>query len=88
MGDSSEPTRRFVLEQYRLNQSVPENKALLKFAADYSALLTDLQERKKLQEIDAGAEVQLSAKEMSRRAAARAGLQLPRTNLPNPDNLD
>jgi len=82
VGDSSGPTRQFVLEQYRLNQSAPEKEAesLRKFAMNYSALLTDLQERKKLQDLDAGIEVQVSPKEMSRRAAARAGLQLPKLN--------
>lgn len=55
-----------------------------KFAIDYSSLLTDLQERKKLQDLDAGIEAQVSPKEMSRRAAARAGLQLPNLN-PNLD---
>jgi hypothetical protein len=35
-----------------------------------------------LYELDAGAEKKLSPKEMSRRAAARAGLQLP---ILNPD---
>ena len=43
----------------------------------YHNLKLDLQERDRLYKLDTGAEVQLSAKEMSRRAAARAGLQLP-----------
>lgn len=82
VGDSSKPTRQYVLEQYRLNQSAPENEAAVmrKFAVDYSALLTDLQERKKLQDLDAGIESIVEPKEMSRRAAARAGLQLPKLN--------
>lgn len=53
---------------------------LRKFAMDYSALLTDLQERKKLHELDVGLESEISQKEMSRRAAARVGLQLPKLN--------
>lgn len=41
------------------------------------ALQHDLHERAQLYAIDTGAENQLDAREMSRRAAARAGLQLP-----------
>uniref|UniRef100_A0A7S0GHI0 Uncharacterized protein n=1 Tax=Proboscia inermis TaxID=420281 RepID=A0A7S0GHI0_9STRA len=44
---------------------------------NYESLLADLIERKRLQTMDAGADVQLGIKETSRRAAARAGLQLP-----------
>jgi hypothetical protein len=82
VGDSSLPTRQYVLKQYRLNQSAQGEKAtmLQKFAMDYSALLTDLQERKKLHELDVGLESEISQKEMSRRAAARVGLQLPKLN--------
>jgi len=45
--------------------------------ANYYQLLRDVRERGRLYELDSGAEVVLSPKEMSRRAAARAGLQLP-----------
>ena len=80
VGDSSLPTRQYVLKQYRLNQSAQGEKAtmLQKFAMDYSALLTDLQERKKLQDLDGGLESDISQEEMSRRTAARVGLQLPK----------
>jgi hypothetical protein len=37
----------------------------------------DLKERARLHELDQGADEKLSPKELSRRAAARAGLQLP-----------
>jgi hypothetical protein len=80
--DSSVPTRQYVLEQYRLHQSTDKTEAesLRKLAYDYSVLLGDLKERGRLYELDAGAEVKLSPKEMSRRAAARAGLLLPDLN--------
>lgn len=76
-------TRAFVLEQYRTSQhlSCPEEVARLrKLASDYLALQTDLKERERLYELDTGAETVLSPKEMSRRAAARAGLELPDLN--------
>lgn len=44
---------------------------------NYVQLLRDLAERERLYQLDAGAEQTLSPKELSRRAAARAGLQLP-----------
>ena len=46
-------------------------------AYDFYVLQSDLAERARLHELDAGADVKLSPKELSRRAAARAGLQLP-----------
>lgn len=70
------------MEQYKASQSAPERQAVLlrKLAYDYSQLQRDLTERARLHEMDAGAEVKLSPMEMSRRAAARAGLQLPALN--------
>lgn len=41
-------------------------------------LKADLVERARLHEIDAGADTKLSPMELSKRAAARAGLQLPK----------
>lgn len=81
-GDSS--TRQYVLEQYRLHQFAKPQEAetMRRLAYDYSVLLGDLKERARLYELDAGADVKLSPKEASRRAAARAGLQLP---ILNPD---
>ena len=68
------------MEQYRLNKAVssPQKATeLRKLAFDYFKLKTDLAERERLYEIDAGADNKLTPKELSRRAAARAGLQLP-----------
>jgi CMP-2-keto-3-deoxyoctulosonic acid synthetase len=73
-------TRAHVLSQYRQNKtlSAPEQiEQLRKMAYDYLKLKDDLAERERLYKIDTGAEVQLSPKELSRRAAARTGLQLP-----------
>lgn len=80
-------TTAFVLQQYRASQNVsnPEEIAELRqLASDLLALRENLKERQYLYEIDAGAEVKLSPKEMSRRAAARSGLAMPDLN-PNLD---
>ena len=50
---------------------------LRNMAHDFYVLQSDLAERARLHELDAGADIKLSPKELSRRAAARAGLQLP-----------
>jgi len=72
-----------VLQQYRLHQNLsptsPEALHQRTLASHYSKLTNNLSERQILYELDASAETQLSGKEMSRRAAARAGLQLPET---------
>lgn len=96
------PGRAFCLEQYRNQQANDANndddeekerrKLLSSMAVNYHQLLTDLAERARLYELDTGAEVILSPKEMSRRAAARAGLQLPEQldfdeNSERPDQL-
>ncbi|KAL3804881.1 hypothetical protein HJC23_006653 [Cyclotella cryptica] len=82
---SSTPTndltlREHILSQYRASRDLPPEKssALRAMAYDYYVLKTDLAERARLHELDAGADVKLSPKELSRRAAARAGLQLPK----------
>lgn len=75
--------QRFVLEQYRQHQHQPCEKTrtlLRQTAYNYFRLKQDLVERGRLYKLDTGAEVQLSGTEMSRRAAARAGLQLPKLN--------
>lgn len=87
---ATSPMQTFVLSQYRAFQQaetattamspLAKRNDLQKVAMDYYALRQALAERTRLHELDAGAEVQLSAKEMSRRAAARAGLQLPDLN--------
>jgi hypothetical protein len=77
------PMKRYVLSQYRasMTETRPEKvEALRKMALEYFTLREDIAERSRLHELDTGAEVQLSAREMSRRAAARAGLQLPDLN--------
>lgn len=52
-----------------------QQKLLL--AYEYLTLRQHMDERKRLQQLDSGVETKLSPREMSRRAAARAGLQLP-----------
>ena len=64
----------YVREQFR-NETGSSSKR--EMAYDYWKLVTDLSERKRLHALDGGAENVLSAREMSRRSAARAGLQLP-----------
>lgn len=73
-GDTSAPVRQFVLEKSRTAAS----EQWTEFGQHYNQLLEDLQERKRLFKLDTSAENKLSPKEMSRRAAARAGLQLPK----------
>mmetsp|Transcript_28627 Transcript_28627/g.27525 ORF Transcript_28627/g.27525 Transcript_28627/m.27525 type:complete len:135 (-) Transcript_28627:142-546(-) len=71
--------RQNILKQYREAQNLPskDTQVLQKMALDFYTLRKDLRERSRLYALDAGVEVKLSPKEMSRRAAARAGLQLP-----------
>ncbi|KAL7476754.1 hypothetical protein ACHAW6_002590 [Cyclotella cf. meneghiniana] len=72
--------RQHIISQYRASIDLPPEKssALRAMAYDYFVLKTDLAERARLHELDAGAEEKLSPRELSRRAAARAGLQLPK----------
>eukprot|EP00956_Cyclotella_meneghiniana_P013699 scaffold19976_cov28-Cyclotella_meneghiniana.AAC.1 len=76
---SSSSLRHQILSQYRTSQNTPPPKAdtLRIMAYEYLTLQTNLIERARLHELDAGADVKLSPRELSRRAAARAGLQLP-----------
>ena len=63
------------------NNSKKEEEKLHKLLAnEYLSLRENIDERTRLQQLDAGAEKQFSPKEMSRRAAARAGLQMPDLN--------
>eukprot|EP00551_Chaetoceros_affinis_P003468 CAMPEP_0203654984 /NCGR_PEP_ID=MMETSP0088-20131115/36837_1 /ASSEMBLY_ACC=CAM_ASM_001087 /TAXON_ID=426623 /ORGANISM="Chaetoceros affinis, Strain CCMP159" /LENGTH=123 /DNA_ID=CAMNT_0050515449 /DNA_START=21 /DNA_END=392 /DNA_ORIENTATION=- len=75
------PLGRHVLQQYKLYKDLSptstKSMQLRKMAYDYAKLNIDLKERARLHELDGGAEIKLSPKELSRRAAARAGLQLP-----------
>ena len=76
-------TRQYILSQYRASQNLEELKQqerLRRAAEEYYQLLKDVAERAELHRLDAGAEEQFTPKEMSRRAAARAGLQLPDLN--------
>lgn len=71
-----------------------QQQLLQTIATNYYQLQKDIHERSKLYELDTGAEVVLTPKESSRRAAARAGLQLPKLypelqhQLPIPDGDD
>ena len=78
--DSPTNLKHHILEQYRLARLASPEKAqvLRKVAYDFFSLQKDLAERAKLYEMDNGAENVFSPKELSRRAAARAGLQLPK----------
>ena len=80
---TSAAARQFVISQYRFTQSIQgtEKKIeLSSLASEYFTFRRDIYERSRLHQLDAGAEEQLSPKELSRRAAARAGLQLPDLN--------
>mmetsp|Transcript_4325 Transcript_4325/g.6602 ORF Transcript_4325/g.6602 Transcript_4325/m.6602 type:complete len:129 (-) Transcript_4325:275-661(-) len=80
---TSHPLFQQVMSQYRAAQSIaPKSREAImmrKMAYDFHILKSGLRERGLLHELDGGAEIKLSPKEMSRRAAARAGLQLPET---------
>mmetsp|Transcript_512 Transcript_512/g.770 ORF Transcript_512/g.770 Transcript_512/m.770 type:complete len:112 (-) Transcript_512:994-1329(-) len=78
--ESHKVTRAYVMEQYKSSMSASEDRAavLRKLAYDYSQLQKDLAERARLHDLDTGADNKLTPRELSRRAAARAGLQLPK----------
>ena len=92
----SRSTIKYVLEQYRCDRerrsesnetnnaatttTMARDQELRKMAYEYMILRRDIDERSRLQKLDTGAENQLSPREMSRRAAARAGLELPKLN--------
>mmetsp|Transcript_18143 Transcript_18143/g.25572 ORF Transcript_18143/g.25572 Transcript_18143/m.25572 type:complete len:112 (-) Transcript_18143:66-401(-) len=78
--ESHRVTRAYVLDQYKASLTVSKERAtvLRKLAYDYSQLQKDLAERARLHDLDTGADNKLTPKELSRRAAARAGLQLPK----------
>lgn len=75
------PLAQHVLNQYRTSQHISPTSSksiqMRKMAYDYHVLKNDLKERARLHELDGGVESKLSPKEMSRRAAARAGLLPP-----------
>ena len=80
VNNNIQPTlQQQIISQYRESQSLPPNEAKIqrKIAYEYYILKQDLTERARLHEIDQGADEKLSPDELSRRAAARVGLQLP-----------
>ena len=72
--------QQHIITQYRESKSLPPKEATRQrqIAYHYYMLKQDLTERARLHELDQGADEKLSPKELSRRAAARAGLQLPK----------
>ena len=82
--------RQHVISQYKqsITASPQQAEHLRKIAYDYLKLKNDLAERGRLHELDAGADTQLSGMELSRRAAARAGLQLPKLDVPRDENTN
>ena len=82
--------RQHVISQYKQSITATPQQAehLRKIAYDYLNLKNDLAERGRLHELDAGADTQLSGMELSRRAAARAGLQLPKLDVPRDENTN
>mmetsp|Transcript_14141 Transcript_14141/g.18438 ORF Transcript_14141/g.18438 Transcript_14141/m.18438 type:complete len:141 (+) Transcript_14141:97-519(+) len=80
-----------LFQRYRLNAAMAgdaehhEVQHLRAMAVQYHNLKLDLRERARLYKLDAGVEEQLTPKEMSRRAAARAGLQMPDLSAQMPD---
>jgi hypothetical protein len=79
---------RFLMEQYRMNRyekAVPVQERLRQVAYDTYQLRSDIYECTVLQSLDTGAEEMLTPKEMSRRAAAWAGLYIPDYNNNNED---
>jgi len=88
--DTTSATRNYVLNRYRHSRGDDDNNNNdniknknhhdLSLGYEYMTLLQNLEERKRLQQLDSGVEKKLSPKEMSRRAAARAGLRLPELN--------
>ena len=76
-------TRKYILTQYRASQSAKSHEQMQRWrsvAEEYGNLQSKIAERAELHKLDKGAEGQFSPKELSRRAAARAGLQLPQLN--------
>lgn len=74
--DPSQRSKNAII-QFVSKQIRSETSNAQKMLQDFHRLRSDLAERAKLHAMDTGAEEVLTPKEMSRRAAARAGLQLP-----------
>lgn len=80
-GRRSNVSTAYLMDQYRKASNVAlsaaEKERLRKVALECFLLRRDLSSRAELYAMDAGADQILTPKETSRRAAARAGLQLP-----------
>ena len=78
---STNPLYNQVMNQYKKFQHLSPTSTkciqLRQMVYNYYILKNDLKERNRLHLLDGGVESKLSPKEMSRRAAARAGLLLP-----------
>lgn len=76
---SSSSLHAHIIDQYRQSQYLlpPQSTQQRKIAYDYYILKQDLTERARLHKLDMGADEKLSPRELARRSAARAGLQLP-----------
>lgn len=93
----SNPTTSYLIQIYRKQQMKDNNDTTTNsqqllvlqtnIAMNTLRLRTDMMERIKLQSLDAGVEEVLTPKEMSRRAAARAGLYMPKQSDYNDNNI-
>jgi hypothetical protein len=76
----SNESTAYLIRQYRMaanSTSESEKEKLRRMAMEYYQLRRDIAARGELYAMDAGADQVLTPHETSRRAAARAGLQLP-----------
>ena len=73
---------------YLLQLTRQDNNVVPQLAANYLQLQEDLAHRARLYQLDTSTEQVLTPQEMSRRAAARAGLQLPKLDLYEHDDED
>jgi hypothetical protein len=78
----SNQSTKHLIAQYRAHAEIEmtstQAEQLRQQAFDFYRLRRDLAERTRLLAMDTGADQILSPREMSRRAAARTGLQLPK----------
>ena len=83
--DHNNNIRSLVVQEFRSRAVLQKDtansaKKTAVLAARYHELLENLRKRQELYDLDRGAEEQFTPRELSRRAAARAGLQLPDTS--------
>ncbi len=69
---------KYVVNRFRNSEPSPK---LQQLAENCLSLRIDLKERDRLYELDRGADEKLTPKELTRRAAARAGLQPPKLDV-------